>query len=631
MDAEQNSERGLHMDSNNIRFSNSPARRAQVQQVQSPTKSIHPEYSAMASQLESIDNQPDYQHRTIDFFDDDSDMEDGLPRAITTDNLVSRSRSRSPAKRKQLPPSGQSFASRCAPKRVSMKALEPESEGYQRVDSTFHERVPHPDAADTESYAGSVDEFLPRKSEEDAQPFKSTARLSSTNQFRTSGLGWKTSAPQAHQSIYEAARASSMYSDKIEQRLGVHQMAYEMLIQGMMSDQELMNSNHSPLKDQRASALPAALRTNDPRSPRDHLPANPSPEQTSSYRSGQSRKRAHFVPPPIDVNGVRHSLPPDLVRTPYPHSASITHSPHVTHSTPSTGTPPEVLFTLSVRRSTPNSHSRTTTVTTPRSPPAYSYSAHRTNEKGLPEEHSQTKTADFDDESLARKLRKAYKSLAGPSLFRLFSARNLLRITIDRADSNTTDAEYGRLLNPQSPRVLAHHWSTDSFSEENLIELFRKPNLGRGKFTFVQWARSAAENNEKTCCDNDHATAAPPRGPDTEAADGHDSAEADLLEDPRHPSHFPTQPKSIHLEFILHWSARRISLALLSIILLAIAACLLWIFLGTQSAFESAFDVAAGYRGAGDRVSTGILLGVMVLLVGLTGFGGWVGVSWLVM
>ncbi|USW56482.1 hypothetical protein Slin15195_G098010 [Septoria linicola] len=629
MDTEQISERGLYMDSNNIRFSNSPARRAQVQQVQSPTKSIHPQYSALASQLESIDNQPDYQHRTIDFFDDDSDMEDGLPRAITTDNLVSRSRSRSPAKRKQLPPSGQSFASRCEPKRVGMKALEPESEGYERVDSTLHERVPRPDAADTESYAGSVDEFLPRKSEEDAQAFKSTARLSSTNQFRTSGLGWKTSAPQAHQSIYDGARASSMYSDKIDQRLGVHQKAYEMLIQGMLSDQELMNSNHSPLKDQRASALPAALRTNDPRSPRDHLPANSSPEQTSSHRSGQSRKRAHFVPPPIDVNGVRHSLPPDLIRTPYPHSASITHSPHLTRNTPSSGTSPEVL-NLSIRRSNSNSRSRTTTITIPPASAAHSYSAHRTNEKGLAEEHCQAEAADFDDETLALSLRKAYKSLAGPSLLRLFSARSLSRIIIGGPDSHTRDAECGRLLHPQRPTVLAHHWSIDSFSEENLLELFRKPKLGRGKFAFVQWARSAAGTNKTCCGGGDHATAAAPPGPDTEVAESSD--EADLLDDHHHHlSHFHIQPKTVHLEFILHWSARRISLALLFIILLAVAACLLWIFLGKQSAPGPDPIVTAGFRGAGDRVGTGLLMGVMVLLVGLTGLGGWLGLSWLVM
>ena len=38
----------------------------------------------------------------------------------------------------------------------------------------------------------------------------------------------------------------------------------------------------------------------------------------------------------------------------------------------------------------------------------------------------------------------------------------------------------------------------------------------------------------------------------------------------------------------------------------------------------------SGFRGAGSRVGAGLLMGISVLLVGLSGIAGWVGVSWLV-
>ncbi|KAF2211296.1 hypothetical protein CERZMDRAFT_98607 [Cercospora zeae-maydis SCOH1-5] len=632
MEAEKEEDRSIHIDSNNIRFSNSPARRTQILEVQSPTKSIHPEHNAMSGPIESIHKQADYGMRTTDFFDDESDEEDGLPRAITTDTFESTSRSRSPTKRKQMPPSGQSFVSRCEPKRVSMKALQPESEGYQRMDSNVEQQEPHPDMADTESYVGSVDEYLPQTSPDGTQLPKATARLSSTTRFRTSGLGWNAASQAAnYQSVYGNNRASSLYSDKIEQRLGVHQMAYEMLIQNMIHDPELMSNKSATIKDQRVSMLPAALRTFDPRSPRDQLPANPSPERTSSHRSGQSRKKARFVPSPIDVGNTWVSLPSDIVRTPHPHYVRQLHRKDMHRSPPPIPESPgarqssDSLLTLSIRRSNPNSRSRVTTLTIPAS---NDYSAIRTNEKGTTEQH--TSSHNFDDQDLFHQIHRAYSSLASPFL-RTFSARCLTRIVVCGPATRAPDVGHGWLLSPRSPRILAYQGLTDTFSEEKIMEMYRRPTKGKQRFAFVHWARRLAGSGQHH------------QSQQSSTNERHDEGDLDAEQQRQHSSHSPNDNDAVEdlifraeqpegLEFIVSWSVSRILSALLAVLFLSFAACLLWIFLGNQTAPSEPFSLGSGgFRGAGDRVESGVLIGVLVLLVGLTGFGGWLGISWLVM
>jgi len=55
---------------------------------------------------------------------------------------------------------------------------------------------------------------------------------------------------------------------------------------------------------------------------------------------------------------------------------------------------------------------------------------------------------------------------------------------------------------------------------------------------------------------------------------------------------------------------------------LSLLATLLWVFFGTTW-------IHVGFSGAGERVATGLLLGLLVLLLGWTGVGGWLWVSWL--
>jgi len=79
------------------------------------------------------------------------------------------------------------------------------------------------------------------------------------------------------------------------------------------------------------------------------------------------------------------------------------------------------------------------------------------------------------------------------------------------------------------------------------------------------------------------------------------------------------------LELLEGWSVLRISLCSMLILAMAIAAVLLWIFLGVSD------DVSTvGFRDAGSRVGSGLILGVLVLILGWTGMAGWMGISWLV-
>ena len=93
---------------------------------------------------------------------------------------------------------------------------------------------------------------------------------------------------------------------------------------------------------------------------------------------------------------------------------------------------------------------------------------------------------------------------------------------------------------------------------------------------------------------------------------------------------------------------RRIAVAAITFLLLSCLATLLWITVGRSGGSKgllSSGDIKgdgkegfitiseeAGGKGGGmsERVEGGVLLGLLVLLVGWTGVGAWVGLSWVV-
>ena len=147
-------------------------------------------------------------------------------------------------------------------------------------------------------------------------------------------------------------------------------------------------------------------------------------------------------------------------------------------------------------------------------------------------------------------------------------------------------------------RSRAARSSDDSFIEERLNAMFRRPKLGRRDHEWTKWVSRLPGNTK-----NEHVSGS---------------------------------EEKIAIEIIEGWSSPRIALAVAATLLLSLAATLLWIFLGV----ESTSFVSPGppdYAGqpwqltdsTGSNVLTGVALGMLVLLFGWTGVGAWVLLSWL--
>ncbi|MCJ1284680.1 hypothetical protein MMC26_004016 [Xylographa opegraphella] len=100
----------------------------------------------------------------------------------------------------------------------------------------------------------------------------------------------------------------------------------------------------------------------------------------------------------------------------------------------------------------------------------------------------------------------------------------------------------------------------------------------------------------------------------------------------------------VAVKFVENWSAWRLSVAFVSVLVLGVAAALLWVFLGVDTANVLGQSLGSGStgkpavlqkemlsRGTGGRVESGLLLGLLVLLLGWTGLSGWALLSWLTM
>ena len=135
----------------------------------------------------------------------------------------------------------------------------------------------------------------------------------------------------------------------------------------------------------------------------------------------------------------------------------------------------------------------------------------------------------------------------------------------------------------------------DGFLETKLLSLYRKPSLGRDKHELVEWIARLPENSGRRNS---------------------------------------TQGK-FALELEDGWWVEKIGLAALAVLVLTLLATLLWNFLGVGSHYGDLKFLCRsrgchdGFRGAGGRVETGAVLGALVLMLGWTGVGVWVFLSWL--
>jgi hypothetical protein len=473
------------------------------------------------------------------------------------------------------------FASQCENKNVT---ADPGRAGYRRLTrSPTYDGSRMPDTAASSIFHGSVDELLPSGQKLTPPPTKRASRLPSGMTYRNSGYVERMAEEQ-----------TQPVSSLIDPTLGAYAIAHELTLDSLMRNTDALERCRQSIaltstKARDRDSLPPPLL--DPRSPRTHRFSSIPP----------SKKAVHVVPPPIDTSATRYSLPTDLVRTPYPFTPDNTRRKEHTHSsappatTITTTSNTESILTLSIRRSNPNSKVRITSLAVPAS---NDYTAVRSGSLGAKERHF--RALDFDDAEFFHQLRRCYHELSGP--IRFVSARSLTRIAVSGPATKAADVGYGW----RSPRVLAYKGLSDTFSEQQILQHYRTPALGRSRYAFVQWAhRLTAASPLRT-----------PHGEDREAE--------------------PTQDESMSLtsvpeglEFVVSWSVPRILVALALVFVLSIAAALLWTFLGKQT--PGSTPSHGGFRDAGDRVATGLLIGICVLVGGLSGIVGWLGVSWLVM
>ncbi|TKA30388.1 hypothetical protein B0A50_02615 [Salinomyces thailandicus] len=537
--------------------------------------------------MESIHSQSDMGHRTLDFFDNTS--EDELPstglRAADAQEVDELEGSGTAGNRRPRRPMEQNLASQCERRR---SIGDPDAEGYQRLalhgQQDEHLRF---DDTPTMSFSGSVTELL-------------SGEHSSPPRVQGSGRAAQSSATIECSGDQQAFSPPTPHSQN-DQVLAAHAIAHEITLQALMRDERTLDRSlqtFAPLNgDHRASLLPASLRVHDPRSPRDQT-------FTSSPKSAATgNKKVHVMPPPIDTTGPRRSLPANLVRTPYPTTPETVRRKDFGRSpppaTPSSFPPSESILILSVRRCNPHSKPRVTSMVIPAS---YDFNAVKpTSDR---EKENRSRSVDFDDAEFFRQLRRRYHTMTGP--IRLLSARSLSRIVVSGHASKAADAGYGWLHQPRSPRMLAYKGLSDSFGEEKILQHYHRPVQGQSRYAFVHWAHRLA--------------GAPP----VQTPQGDENVEATVERDLVRRME---QPEG--LEFIVSWSVKRILLALMCTLTLSIAAALLWVFLGKST--YAASPSHGGFKDVGDRVVTGVVMGICILLLGLSGIAGWLGVSWLVM
>ena len=572
-------------------MSASPGRAPQVihqHEVGSPVRSIRPEFL-----LESINSQAEFGPRT--FLDNpSSDEETHVPNVPDThtspqidDSHPERPFSKQRRSGHYLGGTTEQFQSNCAPERRMSTTPSPRSPieptDFERYQQLTREACKSGFDSDEDSYIGSVEEMTP-------------VRPARRSNMLVDGL--------FHHNSPRVLEEESPILPKV-QDLAMARQIKEVHHLTMQALTGISGSSNPP-------PTPPPIPTRDSRY---------QDWRNSRYRSFSApAKKVTVAPPPIDTS--RMSIQPPHVKTPYPFRAihRKEFGRQFSASEPTLRSPRvhDSILTLSIRRSNPNSRLRLSTLTIPANS-EFSAVKNRHSTSGGKEYTPQ----DFDDAELFRQLRRHYKDLLGP--WRYFSARSLTMICVSGDASKQADSGYGWLLTPRFPRTLAHKGLNDTFSEEKLLRFFHDPSAaGKSRYAWVSWAHRLADA-PAISTPLPLPSELPSAVPDS-ARSPASAATASTVNNRFSMIRRAEQHEG--LEFVVSWSVRRILLALTSVLVLSLAATLLWVFLGELS---HGVGRGAGFMGAGDRVVGGVVMGICVLLIGCFGIGGWIGVSWLVL
>ena len=199
---------------------------------------------------------------------------------------------------------------------------------------------------------------------------------------------------------------------------------------------------------------------------------------------------------------------------------------------------------------------------------------------------------DLDDEGLSRLVRAEFTMLRG-SVRAMVSARSLKSLRL-RSYKHMSQLAVGKdLVTDHSQRFQI---LDEMFMNASFLRLYRSPASGKGKSLWVEWVISLPEN-------------------------------AGMYAD---------STEKVAVEFVEGWDGWRIALAIGAVTVTSVVVMLLWVFLGAGGRELSVYKGSltqeyVGHDGAGGRLEAGAALGVLTLLVGWTGIGAWILLSWLVL
>lgn len=571
----------------NIRMSDSPGRAPQIthqDEVGSPVRSLRPEFL-----LESIKSQADFGNRT--FLDDkSSDSGNNVPETHPLRDEpeipVPMPSSRQRRSGHYLGGTAEQFHLNRAPdhQRTPTPPSPKSPTDFEKYQQMSREACKSGFDSDEDSFEGSVEEMTPQR------PIRRSKLVD--------GLFHKGSSPHAQE---EESPILPKHQD-------------------MAVADRIIEGHHITMQ-----ALTGITFSSNPPPTPPPIPDGDSRYQdwrNSRYRSFSApTRKVTMAPPPIDTSRTEHQK--QHVKTPYPfrpiHRKEFGRQFSTSEPTLRSPRVHDSVLTLSVRRSNPNSRLQLTTLTIP----ANSEFSAVKNRRRSSDRDTEYTSLDFDDAELFRQLRACYKQLLGP--WRHFSARSLTMITVSGDASKEADAGYGWLLTPRSPRVLAYKGLNDTFSEDKLLRFFCNPSAaGKRRYAWVSWAHRLADAPSMASTPLPPPSAISPASAATRSPEGNSAASPASTTANRF-SMIRRLEQHEGLEFVVSWSVKRILLALALVISFALAATLLWVFLGTGA------SRGAGFRGAGDRVVGGVVMGVCVLSIGVAGMVGWLGVSWLVL
>ncbi len=287
------------------------------------------------------------------------------------------------------------------------------------------------------------------------------------------------------------------------------------------------------------------------------------------------RRKVTFPPPPINVKPGHRFLRQSIISTPYPFRERTAKS----KLSVSSATVRDSVITLCLY-SNNSPVPKLSRIVIP---------ADRVS--GLVTDSSEKKRhnsrRDFDDEKLFQLIRTEYTKMRSP-FHRYGSFRGLRSFNI----SSYKDLSHAASRWQNLTQTKSFSLADEGYDSESMLRLYLRPQLGKGQHRWVNWILGFSGRLNG----------------------GRISGEGETLV----------------MEYVEGWCVAKIVGAVASVVLLSILATLLWVFVGVGSQLPGT-EVSMGFRDAGGRVETGVALGAFVLLLGWTGVGAWVALSWLVM